>query len=81
MEWINFPSAEKKTALPFQDTSDGNESVSPAPRKHLKGKEPAQHVGGKHVAKQSNKAKAALLKDSILMRTQNYFSAALKVFI
>src|SRR5271155_4495163 len=64
MEWINSPSAEKKTLPPFHpdDASDGNESVSPAPHKHLKGKEPAQCVGRKHIAKQSDKAKASLLK-------------------
>ena len=77
MEWINSPSAEKKTLPPFrpEEASDGNESVSPAPRKHLKGKELAQRVDGKRVAKQSEKAKTALLKGQHLdMHTKLFFS-------
>jgi hypothetical protein len=75
MRWINSPSAKKKTAPLFRDTSDGNESVSSAPCKHLKVKELAQRVGGKRIAKQSNKAKAALLKGQHLdAHTKLFFS-------
>jgi len=64
IEWICSPSAEKRTLPPESvagDTSgsDGNEPVNPAPPKRLKGKEPAQRVGGKRIARPSNKVSAS----------------------
>ena len=78
MKRVNSPSAEKLLARDADNVSDGNESATPivsAPHKLIKGKELAQNVGGKHIARQSDKAKAVLLKGQHLDLQTKLFSS------
>ena len=64
--------------LDADNASNRNDSATPevsAPHKLIKGKEPAQHVGGKRITRQSDKAKAALLKGQHLdSQTKLFFN-------